>query len=233
MSEQWTTMSSSLLYWTINVPCKRVQRLDAIQIAIRIAIKINFAPCKRGIKSVHCWLHRWVSLFFCTIMPSAHGPIFCRKEPRGKVGVKVRFFLGLSQRTRPIFYRKQLREKIGPIFSREQKSVQTDRFFYRSYCEWAGEVQLLDDVTPNFFRTEVSAHGPIFCRKQLREKIGAILYRSKSQHTRTDFHSDFLSTRKNQSVYAGHKQWSHPITVSSRRMLQISIRFWTDCVCLL
>ena len=51
---------------------------------------------------------------FPTLIPSAHGPIFCRKEPREKVGVKVRFFLGLSQRTRPIFCRKQLREKIGP-----------------------------------------------------------------------------------------------------------------------
>ena len=48
------------------------------------------------------------------------------------------------------------------------------------------EVPLLDDVTPIFSLTEVSAHGPIFCRKQLREKIGAIFYRSKSQRTRTD-----------------------------------------------
>ena len=47
----------------------------------------------------------------------------------------------------------------------------------------AGEVSLLDDITPIFYRTEVSALGPIFCRKQLREKIGAILYGSKSQHT--------------------------------------------------
>ena len=35
-----------------------------------------------------------------------------------------------------------------------------------------------------------------FCRKQLREKIGAILYRSKSQRTRTDFHSDFCLRQK-------------------------------------
>ena len=62
-------------------------------------------------------------------MPSAHGPIFCRKEPLEKVGVKVRFFLALSQRTRPIFCRKQLREKIGAIFFSDQKSVHTDRFF--------------------------------------------------------------------------------------------------------
>ena len=54
-------------------------------------------------------------------MPSTHRPIFCRKELREKVGVKVRFFLGLSQRRRPIFCRKQLREKVGP--------AHTDRFF--------------------------------------------------------------------------------------------------------
>ena len=37
--------------------------------------------------------------------------------------------------------------------------------------------------------TEVSAHGQIVCCNQLRENIGAILYRSKSQSTRTDFQS--------------------------------------------
>ena len=138
-------------------------------------------------------------------MPSAHGLIFCRKELREKVGVKVRFFLGLSQRTRPIFCRKQLREKIGPIFSRtKSQRTRTDILSELLCVTIADEVQLLDDVTPIFYRTEVSAHGPIFCRKQLREKIGAILYRSKSQRTRTDFHSDFLSTRKNRSVCAGH-----------------------------
>ena len=40
-----------------------------------------------------------------------------------------------------------------------------------------------------FSRTEVGAHGPIICCNQLRENIGAILYRSKSQRTRTDFQS--------------------------------------------
>ena len=34
-----------------------------------------------------------------------------------------------------------------------------------------------------FSRTEVSAHGPIICCYQLRENIGAILNRSKSQRT--------------------------------------------------
>ena len=46
------------------------------------------------------------------LMPSAHGAIFCRKELREKVGVKVRFFLGLSQRTRPIFYRTESKNDI-------------------------------------------------------------------------------------------------------------------------
>ena len=55
------------------------------------------------------------------LMPSAHGPIFCRKELREKVGAKVHFFLGLSQRTRPGFFcRKQLREKIGAILYRSK-----------------------------------------------------------------------------------------------------------------
>ena len=58
-----------------------------------------------------------------------------------------------AQRTRTVFCRKELREKvearIGLFLG--LKSAHTDRLF------------------------------------QLRENIGAILYRSKSQHTRTDF----------------------------------------------
>ena len=140
-------------------------------------------------------------------MPSAHGPIFCRKELREKVGVKVRFFLGLRQRKRPTFYRKQLREKIGPIFSRTKSQRTRTDFLSELLCVTiASEVSLLDDVTPIFHRTEVSAQGPIICRKLLQEKIGAILYRIKSQRTRTDFHSDFFSTIKNRPVCAGHKR---------------------------
>ena len=141
------------------------------------------------------------------LVPSAHGPIFCRKELRELlVGVKVRFFLGPSQRKRLTFCRKQLREKIGLIFSRTKSQRTRTYFSSELLCVTiAGEVSLLDDVTLIFYWTEVSAHGPIFCRKQLQEKIGAILYRSKCQRTRTDFHSDFLSTIKNQSVCAGHK----------------------------
>ena len=84
---------------------------------------------------------------FTPTMPSAHGPIFCRKDPREKVGVKV---------TRPIFCRKQLREKIGPILSRtKSQRTQTD-FLSELLCVTiAGEVQLLDDITPIFYR---SAH---------------------------------------------------------------------------
>ena len=137
-------------------------------------------------------------------MPSAHGLIFCRKELREKVGAN-RFFLGLSQRTRPIFCCKQLREKIGPIFSRTKSQCTRTDFLSELLCVTIiGEVLLLDDVTPIFSRTEVSPHGPIFCRKQLREKIGAILYRSKSQRTPTNFHSNFLSTTKNRSLCAGY-----------------------------
>ena len=137
-------------------------------------------------------------------MPSAHGPIFCCKELREKVGAKVRFFLGQSQRRRPIFCRKQLREKIGPTFSRTKSQRTRTDFLSKLLClTIAGEVPLLDDVTPIFYRTEVSAQRLIFCRKQLREIVAAILYRGNIQRTRTDFHSDFLSTTKNRSVCAG------------------------------
>ena len=122
-------------------------------------------------------------------MPSAHGPIFCPRKSRSGGPI----FSRLSQRRRPIFCRKQLREKIGPTFSRTKNQRTLTDFLSELLCVTiAGEVPLLDDVTPIFYRTEVSAHGPIFCRKQF---LGAIFYRSKSQRTRTDFHS----------VCAGHK----------------------------
>ena len=55
------------------------------------------------------------------------------------------------------------------------------------FCRRAPRKSRSEDQT--FSRTEVSAHGPIICCNQLRENIRAILYRSKSQRTRTDFQS--------------------------------------------
>ena len=130
------------------------------------------------------------------LMPSAHGLIFCRKELREKVGDKVRFFIGVSQRTRSDFL-SQTKHRLFIAVS----FVAHGLIFYRSYCvTMTGEVPLLDYVTPIFYPTEVSAHGPTFCRKQLREKIGPIFYRTKNQRTRTDLHSDFCL----RSVCAGH-----------------------------
>ena len=130
-------------------------------------------------------------------MPSAHGLIFCCKELGEKVRVKVPFFIGVISTHGPTFYRRQ---NIGPIL----------RFFYRSviWCTrldfllellcvtMAGEVPLLDYVTLIFYMTEVSAHGPIFCRKQLREKSGLIFHRTKSQRTRPIFSPIFCLWRK-------------------------------------
>ena len=146
------------------------------------------------------WLKVMFTIFFQLLCPA----IFCRNELREKVGVKVRFFLGLSQRTRPIFCRKQLREKNRTDFFSDQKSAYTDRLFIGAIvCDNSRRGIIVGWRHSDFYRTEVSAHGPNFCRKQLREKIGAILYQSKSQRTRTDFHSDFLSTIKIWSVCAG------------------------------
>ena len=91
------------------------------------------------------------------LSPAHTERFFCRKELREKVGVKVRFFLGLSQRIRPIFCRKQLREKIGPIFTRTKSQRTRTDFLSEILCVTiAGEVSLLDDVTPIFSLTEVS-----------------------------------------------------------------------------
>ena len=142
------------------------------------------------------------------LMPSAHRPIFCRTELWEKVRVKVWFFIGVSQHTRTDFltqakHRTYLTISYWSVICRTRPN-----FLSELLCvTMAGEVPALDYVTPIFYRTEVSAHGPIFCHKQLREKIGLILYRTKIQHTWTDFHSNFLSTTtKNPSVCAGHNR---------------------------
>ena len=62
-------------------------------------------------------------------MSSAHGPIFCRKELREKVGVKVRFFLGLSQRTRTDFLSQAAPRKNRTDFFSDQKSAHTNRHY--------------------------------------------------------------------------------------------------------
>ena len=42
MTDQWTTMWSSLLYWTMNVPCKRVHLLDHRKV---FSNPNNLPPC--------------------------------------------------------------------------------------------------------------------------------------------------------------------------------------------
>ena len=112
------------------------------------------------------------------VMPSAHDRFFCRT---------------------------QLREKIGPIFTSDQKWAHTDRFFIGAIvCDNNRRGPIVGWHHSDFFSDWSQRTRTDFCRKQLREKIGAILYWSKSQRTRTNFHSDFLSTTKNRSVCAGH-----------------------------
>ena len=68
-------------------------------------------------------------------MPSADGPIFCRKELGEKVGVKVRFFLGLSQRTQPIFLSQASpRKNRTDFFIGPKVSAARGLIFYRGYC---------------------------------------------------------------------------------------------------
>ena len=61
-------------------------------------------------------------------MPSTHRPIFCRKELREKVGVKVRFFIGVNQRTRADFLWQTKHRTYLTIFYRCHLA-HTARFF--------------------------------------------------------------------------------------------------------
>ena len=118
-----------------------------------------------------------------------------------KSGVKVRFFIGVNQRTRTDFLSQTKHRTYLTIFYPSVIWRKRPDFLSELLCvTMAGKVPLLDYVTPIFYRTEVSAHGPNFCRKQLREKIRPIFYLTKSQGTQTDFHSNILSMTKNQSV---------------------------------
>ena len=117
----------------------------------------------------------------CPIMPSAHGLIFCRKQFREKIGVKIRFFIRLSQRTRIDFLSQTKHRTYLTIFFRVSFGTHC-LIFYPKYCvvTIAGEAPLLDYVTP-------------------------IFYWNKSHRTRGDFHSIVLPAIKKQSVCAGHK----------------------------
>ena len=66
------------------------------------------------------------------------------------------------------------------------------------------EIPLLDYVTPIFRRTEVSAHEPIFCRKQLRGKIGPF-FSIGPKVSAFELIFTPIFCLKNRSVFAGHK----------------------------
>ena len=52
-----------------------------------------------------------------------------------------------------------------------------------------------------------SAHGPSFCRKELREKVGPIFSRTESAHT-TDFLSQ-AAPRKNRTDFISEQKSAH------------------------
>ena len=120
------------------------------------------------------------------------------------------FVVRISEKSRsegPIFYRSGSCSSHGPTFYRRKNIKHTSWFLSECHlahtarfcATMAGEIPLLDYVTPIFYRTEASAQGPIFCRKQLREK------------NRNDFLSDQKSEHMNRfslifcrCLYAGH-----------------------------
>ena len=96
-------------------------------------------------------------------MPSAQGPIFCRKELREKVGVEVRFFSRTkSAQTTDILLQAAPRKNRTDFFS-DQKSAHMDRFVIGAIvCDKSRRGPIVGWRHSDFYRAEVSAHGPIF-----------------------------------------------------------------------
>ena len=133
-------------------------------------------------------------------MSSAHGPLFCCKQLQEKIGVKVQFFIGLSQRTRTDFLSHTKNQTYLAIFYQSVILRTRPDFLSELLClTMAGEVPLLDYITPIFYWTEVSAHGPIFYRRPIVERKGRFIIRPKFSA-----HKLIFTTIKNQSVWARH-----------------------------
>ena len=134
-------------------------------------------------------------------MPSAQGPSFCRKQLREKVGVKVRYFIGVSAHG-PILY---CRQKIGPT-ERLFIGVSFGAYcpiFDRSWCAviMTGEVPSLDYVTPIFFIGLKSAPADrVFMADKLSEEKVRFLSDQKSAHTNPFSFRFILTTIKNRSI---------------------------------
>ena len=123
--------------------------------------------------------------------------------------------MGLSQSTRTIFYRRQ---KIRPTFG---LFIAHSPIFYLSFypVTMANEVPLLDYITPIYCWTEVSTHGLKFSCRQIVGRKGLIFYRTKSKRTRTDSHSDFMSTKK-KSVHVSWALVTVILTIHSAAVIE-------------
>ena len=99
-------------------------------------------------------------------MPSAHRPIFCCKDLREKIRVKVRFFIGVSQRTwtdflsqtkhRTYFFYRNFIWRTWPNFLSELLCCDNHQNGRR------GPIVGLHHTDQFFIGPKVSAHKPIF-----------------------------------------------------------------------
>ena len=110
---------------------------------------------------------------FPCLCPAHTDRFFVISSSKKKLGVKVSFFIGLSQHTRTDFlsqtkHRTYLvcHDFYWSVIWRTRPDFQSE-----SLClTMAGEASLLDYVTLIFFRTEVNAHGLIFIADKLSER---------------------------------------------------------------
>ena len=103
-------------------------------------------------------------------MPSAHGPTFCRKQLRENIG--------LIQRTQPDF---SSQTKNWTLTLRLECHVAHMAGFLSDLL--CSDIPLLGYIILIFYRTEVSAHGPIYYRRhELSEGKVCFLLVQNSAH---------------------------------------------------
>ena len=120
------------------------------------------------------------------LMPSTHGPIFCRKELWEKVRVKVKFFIRVSQGTRTDFLSQTKQPTNLKIFYGSVICRKHGLIFYQSYCVWQWQTRSHCWITSlRFFIGLKSVHTDRFFGVNSSEKKSDLFFIG------TDFQSNF------------------------------------------
>ena len=148
---------------------------------------------------------RYLGFSVSFIIPSAHGPIFCRKELWEKSEWRPNFYRSESVHTGRLFIAYKTAD-LPYDFLSECHLAHMTRFFIWVFCLWQWQARSHCWITSLLFLSDKSQRTWTgFFVVSNSEKKSNRFYRSNSQRTRTDFHSEF----------SFHVRWAFIIFYSS------------------